>query len=129
MPGKLFLTWATPVFLITDFHLVQGLLKNLFSAMKTVPSNDATLAAKICHILATASQPHSARLFSTEQQIQFVEEWCLRVFQTGSEMSLMQSLSALEMVLRGRAVTVNADVKRSFFISNSVKTNCGLFSL
>jgi chemotaxis response regulator CheB len=80
--------------------------------MKTVPSNDATLAAKICHILASASQPHSARLFiSTEQQIQFVEEWCLRVFQTGNEMSLMQSLSALEMVLRGRAVTVSSEVK------------------
>jgi len=89
----------------------QDVLKSLVFAMKAVQPKDATLAAKICHILASASQPHSARIFASGlQHVHFVEEWCLKVFQVGGEMSLMQSMSALEMILRGRAVTMNPEV-------------------
>ncbi|CAB3359687.1 Hypothetical predicted protein [Cloeon dipterum] len=86
----------------------QDLMKVLAHAMQIVDPADATLAAKICHILSCAAQPHSAKIFaSSPQMVSLMEDWCLRAFQIGSELSLLQALSSLEMILRGRAITVD----------------------
>ncbi|XP_059481253.1 HEAT repeat-containing protein 6 isoform X2 [Neocloeon triangulifer] len=99
----------------------QDFLKILATAMKVVAPRDVTIAAKLCHILSNAAQPHSAKIFTSDARLTgLAEDWCLRVFQLGSEMSLLQAMSALEVVLRGRAVTVDPKILTALLAENEL---------